>query len=302
MSTERAAPNQYEIRLIQLLRRLFELAKFKVKDHFSVGELPLEIDMIVITASEAPPSDFSELPPLFHYFRRYNVMELKTEADPIEIADLFKLQAYGWLYMMKEGLRNVAEITLTALVHHIPSGVMKALPKLGYQPIENGIFRRDGDMVTYLIPFNGLPDELTPEELRAFSNPVRRQPIILSEINRGQVSPLFDALIDLYQSEVFKIMAIKQETLDRFVETVGRDKVMALFSKEEYMAALSKGDHLAALSKGDLLAALSKEDHLAALSKEDLVAALSDDDMLKRLLAKFGTERLSKMLEQARPN
>ena len=186
--------------------------------------------------------------------------------------------------MMKEGLRNVAEMTLTALVHHIPSGVMKALPELGYKPIENGIFRRDGDMVTYLIPFNGLPDELTPEELRAFSNPARRQPIILSELTRGQTSPLFEALIELYESEVFKIMAVKQETINRYVEALGPEK---------FSAALSKEHHLAALSK---------EDHLAALSKEDLLAALSDDDMLKRLLAKFGAERLSKMFDQARPN
>jgi len=293
MSNDRAAPNQYETWLIQLLRRLFELAKFNVEDHFSVGELPLKIDMIVITSSEEPPSDFSELPPLFHYFRRYNVMELKTEADPLRIADLLKLQAYGWLYMMKEGLRNVAEMTLTALVHHLPSGVVKALPELGYKPIENGMFRRDGDMVTYLIPFNGLPDELTPEELRAFSNPTRRQPIILSELNRGRVSPLFEALIELYESEVSKIMAVKQETLNRFIEALGRDKILTLFRKEE---------HMAVLQKEDLLAALSKEDHLAALSKEDLLAALSDDDMLKRLLAKFGADRLSKMFDQARPN
>jgi len=204
--------------------------------------------------------------------------------------------------MMKEGLRNVAEMTLTALVHHIPSGVMKALPELGYKPIENGIFRRDGDMVTYLIPFNGLPDELTPEELRAFSNPARRQPIILSELTQERLSPILEAIIELYESEVLNIMAVKQETIKRYIQALGPEKFSAALSKEHHLAALRKEDLLAALRKEDHLAALRKEDHLAALSKEDHLAALSDDDMLKRLLAKLGAERLSKMFDQARPN
>lgn len=49
--------------------------------------------MIVITPSEGMLPDLSKLPPLYHYFRRYNVMELKTEADRLEISDLLKLHA-----------------------------------------------------------------------------------------------------------------------------------------------------------------------------------------------------------------
>lgn len=85
MSNDRPAPKQYEAWLIQLLRLRFEQANFKVEDHLKVGELPLEIDMIVITPGEGMSPDFSKLPPLYHYFRQYNVMELKTEADRLEI-------------------------------------------------------------------------------------------------------------------------------------------------------------------------------------------------------------------------
>lgn len=53
MNNERPAPKQYEAWLIQLLRLRFEQANFKVEDHLKVGELSLEIDMIVITPSEA---------------------------------------------------------------------------------------------------------------------------------------------------------------------------------------------------------------------------------------------------------
>jgi len=57
MSNDRPPPKQHEAWLIQLLRRRFELANFKVEDHKKVGELPLEIDMIVISAgAEEPPN------------------------------------------------------------------------------------------------------------------------------------------------------------------------------------------------------------------------------------------------------
>jgi len=81
MSNDRLSPKQYEAWLIQLLRQRFERANFKVEDHKKVGELPLEIDMIVISAGAEKPPNFAELPPLFHYFRQHNVMELKTEKD-----------------------------------------------------------------------------------------------------------------------------------------------------------------------------------------------------------------------------
>ncbi len=81
MSNERPAPKQYEARLIQLLRLRFEQAKFKVEDHLKVGELPLEIDMIVVTPEEEMLPDISKLPPLFHYFRRYNVMVKQETID-----------------------------------------------------------------------------------------------------------------------------------------------------------------------------------------------------------------------------
>ena len=46
---EQQAPGkkQFEARMIQLLTRRFEQAKLTVKDHFKVGELPLEIEIAV---------------------------------------------------------------------------------------------------------------------------------------------------------------------------------------------------------------------------------------------------------------
>jgi hypothetical protein len=248
MSNDRPAPKQHEAWLIQLLRRLFERARFKVEDHKKVGELPLEIDMIVISAGEEAPPSLSELPPLFQYFRRHNVMELKTEKDRLEIADLLKLQAYAWLYM---------------------------LPVLGYKQIGKDIYRCDLHMLSSVIAFGDPPDESMPEELRVFSNPARRQSIILSQLVSGQPSPLLEAILDLYESEVFKLMSVKPEMLERFVQTFGKEKILSTFRKE---------------------------DILATLNKEDLLAALSNDDMLNKLLVNLGPDQLYKKIEQASHN
>jgi len=132
-----------------------------------------------------------------------------------------------------------------------------------------------------------------PDELQAFSNPVRRQPIILNELNRGQTSPLLEAFLDLYESEVLKLMAIRQETINRMIEALGREKILSTFHLEDILAAFRKEDLLAAFRKEDLLAALRKEDHLAALSKEDMV---------QWLLAKVGSEQLSKIFNQGNSN
>jgi hypothetical protein len=297
MSNGRPPPKQHEAWLIQLLRRLFERAKFKVEDHKKVGELPLEIDMIVISAGEEAPPNFSELPLLFQYFRQHNVMELKTEKDRLEIADLLKLQAYGWLYMAKQGIFNVAEVTCTALVHHFSPTVLEALPVLGYEQIEKDIYRCDSRMLSYVIAFGDLPDESMPEELRVFSNPARRQPIIINELGRRQSSPLLEAILDLYESEVLKLMAIKQETIERFIETLGEEKVITILSKK-----MGREKLFANFSKEDLLAALSKEDLLAALGKEDVIAAFGEEEILRSLQAKLGLEQFRQLIDRFSSN
>lgn len=275
MNEERANFKAYEARLIQLLRLRFEQANFKVEDHEKVGELPLEIDLIVISADENKKPDFSKLPPLFRYFQRFNIMELKTEKDRLEPADLLKLQAYGWLYMAKHGIYRIADVTLSAVVHHLSAAVLNVLPALGYKLIEPGIFRRDSDMVSYLIATENLPDEVTPEELQIFSNPERRQKVILSQLALPNKSPILETMFDLYESEVLKMINVRPEFIDRMIETLGHEKLLAHFRKE---------------------------DIIASLSKEDLMANLSKEEILRQLLAELGPEQLHKLIDKLGQN
>jgi hypothetical protein len=267
---------QYEARLIQLLRRRFKKANLKVDDHLKVGKLPLEIDLIVNRKSKEQSKTSSTLPQLFTYFRRYNVLELKTEQTSLAPGDLLKLQAYVWLYMEKHEIYSASEVTATVIAHHLTPTVMAVLPVLGYKRIRKGIFRRQySAFATYLISIEDLPDERVPEELKVFPNPQRRRQVFLSCVGKKAKQPIMDALTDLFESEVFRLMALynyPQSKVKKFVKALGREKVAA---------------------------ALSKEDHLAALSEKDLIVALRGKErILKALLADLKPEQRQKLLAQ----
>jgi len=180
MAGKRRGNKQFEARQIQLLRWRFEKARHEVDDHFKVGKLPLEIDLIVIRRARKKKRASARVPRLFAYFKRYNVMEIKTARNPLVRGDLLKLQAYAWLYMQKRAIYSVTEITATAVVHHLTLALQKALPALGYRPVSPGIFRCDSVFPSYLISLEDLPDELVPEELQLFSNSARRKRVFLS--------------------------------------------------------------------------------------------------------------------------
>jgi len=111
MARKRRGNKQFEARQLQLLRWRFEKAQHEVDDHFKVGKLPLEIDLIVIRRARQKKRASARIPRLFAYFKRYNVMEIKTARNPLKLGDLLKLQAYAWLYMQKRKIYSIAEIT-----------------------------------------------------------------------------------------------------------------------------------------------------------------------------------------------
>ena len=100
------------------------------------------------------------------------------------------------------------------------------------------------------------------------------------------MTPLLEAIFALYESEVYKIMAIQQDTIQRCVEALGPEKFLAVIDKQKLLAALSKEDLLAALSKEDLLAALSQEDILSG----ELFARLNPSQ-LQQLLVKISRQQ-----------
>ena len=271
---------QYEARLIQLLKRRFKKANRKADDHLKVDKLPLEIDLIVSPKLRNKSKPSSSLPRLFKYFRRYNVLELKTEQNPLALGDLLKLQAYARLYMEQYEIYSVAEVTATVVVHHLTPVIIAALPALGYKRISKGIFRcKYSAFATYLISIEDLPDEMVPEELKVFSNPQRRRQVFLSCLGKKEKQAIMDALSDLYESEVSKLMGFydaKPSTVRKYVKAIGKERVAA---------------------------ALSKEDHLAALSEKDLIAALrGKEHILKALLADLKPEQRQKLLLQSSRN
>jgi len=145
-------------------------------------------------------------------------------------------------------LVDVSEVTITALVHHLTSGIEEALHKMKFKPISPGIYRRDAEPPAYVISFTALPDELLPEELQAFSDSARRRHIFLSSLGNKEKTPLVEAIFDLYESEVKKIMLnIREESLKNVFSVVPPEKIIAALGDEKVIAALGDARVIAAL-------------------------------------------------------
>ena len=170
--------------------------------------------------------------------------------------DLLKLQAYVWLYMQKHEIYGVAEITATIIAHHLTPAISAVLPALGYRSIRKGIFRcKYSAFATYLISIEDLPDERIPEELKVFSNPNRRKQVFLSCVGKKAKQPLMDALTDLFESEVLKLMALynyPQSKVKKFVQALGKEKVAAALSEKDIIAAVRGKEHIIKALLADL--------------------------------------------------
>lgn len=314
MSTERATPKQFEARLIQLLAWRFKKSGFSVFDHHKVGELPLEIDLVAIPPEPEWTPDYEKFPRLFAYFRRYNIIEVKTEQDRVELADLPKLMAYGWMYMAKNELVNVSEVTLTALVHHLPASILEALPLLGFVPKMQGIYQRESAPAAYVISFADAPEELVPEELRAFCDKIRRRQTFLECLHHQEKAQIAETIFDLYESEVKHIMLnLREETMRNVFSEMDPRKFLAAFGVERLFTVLDEDQIVAAIGQERLakFAARINEDQIAAalgqeklasvaasIDKEKLIAALGgSENLLRSLLASLTPEQRRQLLE-----
>ena len=242
--------------------------------------------------------DFDKFPKLFDYFRRYNIIEVKTEQDRFTIEDVPKLMAYGWHYMAKkweeidkDGRSNVSDVTVTALVHHLPAATLAALPRFDFKPKSKGIYWRKSNPVARIISFADLPDKLVPEELRVFCDPERRQQTLLSCYGDEEKKPIVETIFDLYESEVIKTMLnIKEESLKRIVEGVGKRKIIDAMGKEDVISLLGEEDVISLLGEDKIVSTLGKKRIIAALG--------GSENLLKELLATVSREKARQLIEE----
>jgi hypothetical protein len=249
MRKKRPAYEPHEEWMIQALKRIFKELAIKADDHHKIGKLPLEIDLVAVVENK---KSLAKLPALFRYFQRHNILEIKSEKARFRVADLQKLQAYGWHYMMKHAVESPKQVTLTALVHHLPRTVLQALPEYDFEPAGKGIFCRRSHPVSYVIVLKDVPDELLPEELQVFSSRERRMRILLAALQKNRKSPLLEAMFNLYESEVDQLMT-REALAKKLVKIAGPKRVAAVLDKKYHLQALSQDDIIAAVLRNKRL-------------------------------------------------
>ncbi len=273
MARKRAKRNQYEARLIQLLKRRFEQARLTVQDYLKVGKLPLEIDMLVRSKRTRANA---RLPKLFRYFQQHNVLEIKTEQTPLKIGDLLKLQAYTWLYMEREQVYDAEQVTATMIAHHLPAQVRAALPALKYHRVSKGVYKNRSAFDSYVLDLSALPEALPPEELQIFINAERREHVFTSSQKKARKQTILKAITELYEKEALQLMAklnAKSRSTRKFVEVLGPEKVAKSLRQEEIASAIDKKVLVAAVMSNEktmrlLLAQIERERLLQKVEKK----------------------------------
>jgi len=188
-------------------------------------------------------------------------------------------------------MNNVHEVTVTALVHHLTPRMRGLLPKFGFAPLAPDIYRRDSDMVAYVIAFAGLPDERLPEELQAFADPIRRQKVFLASLGDQEKSSLVETIFDLYENEVRNYMLnIREESLRNIPSVVDEKRIISALGEAKVISALREEKVISALGEDKIFSALGNEKIIKAL--------LRNEQLLKLLLAELDAGKLRERHEE----
>ncbi len=196
----------YEARLIQLLRRRFEAANWKVDDHLKVGKLPLEIDLVAYDPSRDAPAP---LPKLFEYFKQHNVIEVKTEEDPLKLEDLLKLQGYAWLYLAKKKV-FFEELQIFSGTERRKKLFVAAIDRISQKPLLDTIIDLYESEVLELMALLDVKPESMPKYIEALGKE--------------------------------KIIAALNKT--DMLAALNKEDMLAALSDEELLAAFKKKEHL----------------------------------------------------------
>ena len=187
-----------------------------VKTEFEILKLPKKVDILIVEA-EKPIQD-SVL--LFTYFKKYNIIEFKSESDRFRIRDLYKIGHYINGVLMKEKAANLENTTFTLISTNKPNWLFK---KFGFQEIKKGLYVA-GDISiikVYVILIGEIELGFDGEYglLNVFTNRKQRTQILATLLEKSNETDLEDLFI-LYEDEVVKLLEREDRNMTAIQERV----------------------------------------------------------------------------------
>lgn len=195
----------------QLMLKTLSTLGLNVTEDISLGDLPLEADLVVIT--QAHTSDEWREHPVWQHLSDANLIEFKSVADPLKHGDFEVLLAYTLLYRFKYQVEYKTQLSswliLPAVNKHLKAALKNYQIKL--TEILPGLWKGKTIFPLYVVAYNQLPFEMPYQTLKLFiksGKPVQEvfQAVLESEHRETWIKAVQTAMDLIHPKDFRKVM------------------------------------------------------------------------------------------------
>jgi hypothetical protein len=180
-----------------------------VKTEFEILGLPRKFDILIVE-TDAP---FKDRLDIFRYFKKYNIVDFKSEGDELTIDGLNKVCYYFYAFLLREDAKY--ENTTVTIVSTFRPFLIS--DDYEHEQVKNGIFTVKGltkvDLHVVIVDELDEKDKEENQLLRTFVSKNYRRSMIVDVFKHGTVEEQED-LILLYGQEVFQAMEEENIIMD----------------------------------------------------------------------------------------
>ncbi len=295
-----------------IMNRQFTRLGIPIQTQVEVGHLPLTIDVVLTPRNETEQQKV-KLEIALPDVRPHNLIEFKSENDPLTIFDLQRIEARAKLYMSQNRLL-CRDVTITIVCARTPQKVLRHFQEdIKFESLGGGYYRSTDNLPIHIVAINEL--EVTPKNypLLMFATSKRKFVAFLRDA-MGQAESDDNPVITFayfLKSDLIKELnmpiknRLSKEALAFIIEDIG-DEILSCFSPDEIASRLSVDERLTGLSAEEVLARFSPEEVLARFSAEEVLARFSAEEVLARFspeervagLSPEERRQLQRLLEQ----
>lgn len=279
----------------------------KVTGEVPLGSEPLRVDDLIELRTEGvrDPADEGEtLCGMWRYLRRVGLLEYKSVVWPFHHGDLFRLLAYGfvWLFQHQERPRQADgdraarwrpdEVTLFLVVPSLNKALRDELAalRLALPPSVRGYHAVEGaPLPLVVVDLEAVAEHEADDFARTFAG---RAPLLLAtrrwmsqHLSHGATMTLY-ATPDLEGYDVFVAQCLAAFTPEERLAGLAPEERLAGLAPEERLAGLAPEERLAGLAPEEVAKVVPVEQRLVGLSEAEQVLALPDH-LLRALSEKY---------------
>jgi hypothetical protein len=227
------------------MNRQFTRLGIPIQTQVEVGHLPLTIDVVLTPRTEAEQQKV-KLEIALPDVRAHNLIEFKSENDPLTIFDLQRIEARAKLYMSQNRLL-CRDVTITIVCARTPQKVLRHFQEdIKFESLGGGYYRSTDNLPIHIVAINEL--EVTPKNypLLMFATSKRKFEKFLRDAVDRDDSDDNSVLTFAYvlKSELIREInmpvknRLSKEALAIIIEDIG-DEILSCLSPEERLTGLS---------------------------------------------------------------